>query len=239
MTAVARHAGVSKLTRLLLASVSAGLLIGAADPEPRLIVTLRPDLAADARGRLLVFATPASGAVARGDAADLERGRQVWVTGRDVSRFGPERAVTIDATTDAVSARLATLAPGSYRVQAVLDRDGDYNFAGRGLADLLSGVITLRLPLATTPTLQLDHAPPPATGQFDTAGLPPAAAAQIAASRPHLHDERIVSRALTRFSGKRQNAHFVLPTHDDVVGWEKVKAAVDFADRVSCRDSVT
>jgi hypothetical protein len=161
----------------------------------------RPDLPADARGRLLVFAAPASDADARDEAVDLERGRQVWVAGRDVAGFGAGRSVTIDAATDAFPTTHASLAPGSYRVQAVLDRDGDYNFAGRGPGDLLSGVITLRLPLASTPSLQLDRAVPPAAGQFDTAGLPPAAAMQIAASRPHLYDERIASRALTRFGG--------------------------------------
>ncbi|MHC9419827.1 alpha/beta hydrolase-fold protein [Sphingomonas citri] len=204
-TATARQPGAASVTRLLLASASAALLIGAAEPAPRLIVTLRPDLAADVRGRLLVFATPASGADARGgDAVDLERGQHVWVAGRDVAGFGPGRSVTIDRATDAYPASLASLAPGSYRVQAVLDRDGDYNFAGRAPGDLLSEVVTVRLPLASTPTLQLDHAVPPATDQFDTAGLPPAAAAQITASRPHLHDERIASRVLTRFRGERQ-----------------------------------
>ena len=167
-------------------------------------MTLRPDLAADARGRLLVFAAPASGADARGAAVDLDRGRQVWVAGRDVAGFSGGRSVTIDAATEAFPASLASLAPGSYRVQAVLDRDGDYIFAGRGPGDLLSEVVTVRLPLASTPTLQLDHAVPPATDQFDAADLPPAAAMQIAASRPHLHDERIASRALTRFREERQ-----------------------------------
>lgn len=204
LTAAARQSGASRMWRLLLASAAAALLIGAAEPEPRLTVTLRPDLAADARGRLLVFAAPASGGEAPGDAVDLERGRPVWVAGRDVAGFGAGFSVTIDATTDAFPASLATLRPGSYRVQAVLDRNDDYNVAGRGPGDLLSGVITLRLPLASTPTLQLDRAVPPMTDQFDTAGLPSAAASQIAASRPHLHDERIASRALTRFRGERQ-----------------------------------
>ncbi|WP_277981100.1 hypothetical protein [Sphingomonas phyllosphaerae] len=103
-TAAARHA----------------LLIGGADPEPRLIVTLRHDLAADARGKRLVFAAPASGADAHGEAVDPERGRQVWVAGRDVPKFGPD--VTINAATDASLASLATLPPGSYRVQAVRPR---------------------------------------------------------------------------------------------------------------------
>lgn len=41
--------------------------------------------------------------------------------------------------------------------------------------------------------------------QFDVTGLPPRAAEQIIASRPHLHDERVASRALTRFRGSAQS----------------------------------
>jgi hypothetical protein len=96
LTAAARQLRASSVMRLLLASASAALLLGAAAPAPRLIVTLQPDLAADARGRLLVFAAP----------------------GRDVAGFGPGHSVTIDAATDAFPASLATLRPGSYRVQA-------------------------------------------------------------------------------------------------------------------------
>jgi NAD(P)-dependent dehydrogenase (short-subunit alcohol dehydrogenase family) len=59
-----------------------------------------------------VFATPASGADAHGgDAVDLERGRQVWVAGRDVAGFGQGRSVTIDGVTDAFPTSLATLRP--------------------------------------------------------------------------------------------------------------------------------
>jgi enterochelin esterase-like enzyme/uncharacterized protein (DUF2141 family) len=199
-----RGRALTKAIRVLLASGSAFLLIGAAEPETRFTVTLQSDLAEDATGRLLVFAAPATSENATSDTIDLERGGEVSVAARDVASFGTSRSATIDIRTSAFPASFATLAPGTYRVQAVLDRNGDYNFAGRGPGDLASKVVTVHFPLSSMPTLQLDHAVPPETDQFDTTGLPPAAAEQIAASRPHLHDERIPSKVLTRFRGANQ-----------------------------------
>jgi len=203
-TIAVRHGALSKATRLVLASGSAVFLIGAAAPDVRFAVTLPSALAEDASGRLLVFAAPATNRNATSDTIDLERGGTVSVAARDVPSFGASRSVTIDTQTDAFPKSFATLTPGTYRVQAVLDRNGDYAFAGRGPGDLVSRVVTVRFPLSSTPVIQLDHAMPPHTGQFDTTGLPPAAAEQIAASRPHLHDELVPSKVLTRFRGERQ-----------------------------------
>jgi uncharacterized protein (DUF2141 family)/alpha-beta hydrolase superfamily lysophospholipase len=199
-----RRRALSKATRLILAWGSASLLIGAAAPATRIAVTLQPDLAKDASGRLLVFAAPATSETVTSDAVDLERAGGVSVAARDVARFGAGCSVTIDTLTGAFPKSFARLAPGRYRVQAVLDRNGDYNFAGRGPGDLVSRVVTVHFPLSSMPIIELDHAIPPETDQFDTAGLPPVAAEQIAASRPHLHDERIASKVLTRFRGERQ-----------------------------------
>ncbi|MBB3911868.1 alpha/beta hydrolase-fold protein [Sphingomonas desiccabilis] len=170
----------------------------------RIAVALQFDAGMDASGRLLVFAEPATGENMTNDTVDVARGGNVAVAARDVTGFGARGSVTIDGQTEAFPERFATLAPGTYRVQAVLDRNGDYNFAGRGPGDLVSKVVTLQFPLSSTPVLHLDHAVPPETDQFDITGLPPVAAAQIAASRPHLHDERIPSKMLTRFRGASQ-----------------------------------
>lgn len=196
-----RRRALPKAIPLILASGSAAFLIGAAEPETRIAVTLQSDLVEDAGGRLLVFAAPATSENMTSDAIDLERGGGISVAGRDISSFGANRFVTIDASTAAFPDSLAALAPGTYRVQAVLDRNGDYNFAGRRPGDLISKVVTVHFPLPSKPIIELDHAMPPETDQFDTTGLPPVAAAQIAASRPHLHDEQIASKVLTRFRG--------------------------------------
>lgn len=212
-----RRRKLSKATRLILLSALASLLIGAGEPETRFAVTLQSDLPKDASGRLLVFATSATNENMTSDAVDLERGGGVSVVALDVPSFGASRSVTINTLTGAVSKSFATLAPGTYRVQAVLDRNGDYNFAGRGPGDLVSKVVTVHFPLSSMPIIQLDYLMPPETGQFDTTGLPPVAAEQIAASRAHLHDERIASKVLTRFRGTSQTvAAWVLPRRDTI-----------------------
>lgn len=191
---------------VLLDPSLACLLVGATLPETRVIITLPPDLAADVGGRLLLFAepaTPANGSADRVDAGDPDA-VGVSVAARDVAGFGPARAVTIDAQELAYPEGFAALAPGAYRMQAILDRDGNYAYGGRGPGDLVSKVVTVRLPLASIPSIALDHALPPESDQFDTVGLPAVAAAQIAASRPHIHEERIASPLLTRFRGTPQ-----------------------------------
>lgn len=188
--------------RLMLV-IPALCLMGAALPEGRVAVSLPADVKPAAGGRLLIFAEPANAANAEADDVDLgELETKGAVAGRDVSDFGPDRRATIDTNDNAFPTSFASLPPGDYRVQAVLDRNGDYNYAGRSAGDLVSKVVTLRFPLAAPAEIALDHVLGPAAGQFDTTGFPPAAIAQIAASREHLHDESIISASLTRFHGK-------------------------------------
>jgi hypothetical protein len=168
-------------------------------PGTRIAVALPSRLAADAGGRLLVFAQPAASPAA--DPASVDLGApDVSVTGRDVASFGPTHSATVDTQAVAHPQGFAALPPGDYRMQAVLDRDGDYNYAGRDADDLVSQVTTVHLPLTGVPAIALDHAVPPARDQFDITGLPPVAAAQIAASRPHLHDESVASPLLSGFN---------------------------------------
>ncbi|WP_238538969.1 esterase family protein [Novosphingobium sp. AP12] len=189
-------------------------LMGAAHPETRITVTLPAIVEGNAPGRLLIFAERERAADANVDAVDIgDPDAKVAVAARDVSDFGTDRRAVIDTDDLAFPMGFASLPPGDYRVQAVLDRNGDYNYAGRGPGDLVSNVVTVRLPLASPAEIALDHAIGPGPGQFDTAGYPPAAVAQIAASREHLHDERIVSPSLTRFRGIPQtiNAWVLTP----------------------------
>jgi hypothetical protein len=188
-------------TRLMF-FVPALCLMGASLPETRIIVTLPAFAKNDAGGRLLVFAEPVTATNVATDVVDVGYpDAKVAVAGLDVSEFGPDRRATIDANDVAFPTGFASLPPGDYRMQAVLDRDGDYNYAGRGAGDLVSKVVTVRLPLAAPAEIALDHQVGPGAGQFDTTGFPPAAIAQIAASREHLHDERILSPSLTKFRG--------------------------------------
>ena len=192
--------------RQLLTAVAAFALPGAAMPETRIAVTLPSGFPADAKGRLLIFAEPATSTNAADDAVDIGRPDRpdISVAARDVTGFGANRTVMIDTQETAVPNGFASLAPGTYRVQAVLDRNFDYAYAGRGPGDLVSKAVTIDLPFTAATSIALDHVVPADTGQFDTTGLPPRAAEQIAASRPHLHDERIASHLLTDFHGSPQ-----------------------------------
>ncbi len=140
------------MTVRLVLPVLAICLIGAASPGTRIGVNLPKALAGDAGGRLLVFAEPATPANASADAVDLvEPNGTVSVAARDVAGFGTGRSVTIDTQTIAFPKGFAELAPGTYRVQVVLDRNGDYNYGGRGPGDLVSKVVTVSLHSVSAP----------------------------------------------------------------------------------------
>jgi hypothetical protein len=192
--------------RLIPTIAAAFALLGATMPETPFVVTLPWDFKPEAKGRLLLFAEPATPENANDDAVDVGRPDRsnVSVAARDVAGFGTDRAVMIDTQDISFPRGFATATPGIYRVQAVLDRNGDYAYNGRGSGDIVSKVLTVRLPLASVTSIPLDHAVPPESAQFDTTGLPARAAEQITASRPHLHDEHIASRVLTRFRGSNQ-----------------------------------
>jgi hypothetical protein len=95
----------------------------------------------------------------------------VSVAARDVAGFGTTRTVSIDASATAFPRDFATTAKGDYRVQVVLDRNGDYIFGGRGPGDIVSKVVTVRFPLTFVPSIPLDHVVPPESNQFDTTGI--------------------------------------------------------------------
>lgn len=198
---------MSKMFLRFLAPLCGLFLVGAAMPEPRLNVILAPTLSAKPAGRLLIFVAPATAENADKDFVDIggPGSETVSVAAQDVARFGPRRSVTIDMSELAYPRSFADLAPGDYRLQVVLDPQGDYAYAGRGPGDLVSKVTMVTFPLTSVPTVPLDHMVLPETDQFDTAGFPPKAVEQIAASRPHLHDERVASALLTRFDGKSRS----------------------------------
>ena len=192
--------------RFLIFAAALPAMLGATVPETRIAVTLPATIAPDASGRLLLFAAPITAETANApdvdtDAADRDG---VAVAARDVSGFGPTRTVLLDLSETAFPRGFAAAAKGDWRVQLVLDRNGDYNYGGRGPGDIVSRAVTTHFPLTSPPTIVLDHVVPAATGQFDTTGMSPGGAAQVLASRPHLHEELIASTLLTRFRGTPQ-----------------------------------
>lgn len=193
--------------RLYLAPLLVAALSGAAMPETRLQVALPPGFQGDAAGRLLVFAQPIGVGKDGEDNIDIggPNSQGVSVSARDVTSFGAQRIVAIDTQQVAFPKPFSELTAGEYRIQVVLDRNGDYNYAGRGSGDLVSHVATVRFPLSSSVSIELEDIIPPEAGQFDTTGFPPRAAEQVTASRPHLHDEQLSSPALTKFLGTQKN----------------------------------
>jgi hypothetical protein len=192
---------------LLFVSIALPALLGATTPETRITVTLPATLGNDESGRLLFFAEPGTPQTVSATEVDTDTSDRdgVSVAAREVTGFGTARTVTLDAQETAFPRDFATTAKGHYRVQVVRDRNGDYNLNGRGPGDIVSKVVTLHFPLTAMAAIPLDHIVPPERDQFDTTGLPPIAAAQITASREHLHEEPITSRVLTRFRGTPQS----------------------------------
>jgi hypothetical protein len=79
----------------------------------------------------------------------------VSLAARDVTGFGRTRTVTLDALERAFSRDFAATAKGDYRVQIVLDRNGDYNFSGRGPGDIASKVVRVHFPLSLMRSIPL------------------------------------------------------------------------------------
>ena len=113
-------------------------------------------------GRLIVFVERVDPRAKPSDAVDFnavrpDRRDDCGARGHR-SPPGP-RVATIDAETDAFPSPLSKLAPGRYRIQAVLDRNHDYAYNGRGAGDLVSSIVTVTLPGAI-PTVTLEQGYP-------------------------------------------------------------------------------
>jgi S-formylglutathione hydrolase FrmB len=195
------------ITAAILLAAS-GTTAWAADSHPILQVQVGPEIAGPVSGRLLVFAQPL--AVAKAAAkdgliesveADPFEGKG-QVSAREV---GTVRAgASIDIDLDGISAPQAfsQLPPGDYAVQAVLDQNHSYNYNGRGAGDLVSPVVTVRLPLATGTKLVLDKLQPAYDPFNPPADTPKYAVARLAAVKPHLSPIAFVSPSLSAFRGR-------------------------------------
>lgn len=162
--------------------VFAALLLAAAAPalaEPVAIeVTTAPSIQAPQSGRILVFAhrvepgAPASNEV---DSSPFEP-TGTAVAGREVQALTSGRPAIVDGETDAFPTPFSQLPPGTYRFQAVLDRNHDYNYGGRGAGDIVSPVVEARLPGAA-PRLVLTNIVPEPDVAASLAAQPEAARA--------------------------------------------------------------
>ena len=103
-------------------------------------------------GRLLLFIAPVSTDEKDKNAADsvdmdMMSPTSVYVAAKEVEYLAPGDSIDIDVDDIVFPGPLLQAAPGSYRVQAVLDVHHTYNYEGRAAGDLLSVPVTVSVPL--------------------------------------------------------------------------------------------
>lgn len=143
--------------RLACAAAALALLAAAPTPDPVAVrVTVAPALENHQSGRLLVFVKK----VEPGAKPDVEidatsfGAAEVSLAAREVEDLGDGKIALVDGETGSFPAPFSSLPAGTYRVQAVLDRNHNYNYGGRGAGDLVSDVVEATLP-GRIPTIVL------------------------------------------------------------------------------------
>jgi len=183
--------------RLIYALSALGLI--AAAPPAEVTVQLGLPSPTPLSGRLLVFAQPVKPGEKAPDAIDANpfAGSDNAVAARDIASFSQGQTARVDADSDAIPGAWSKLKPGRYRMQAVLDVNGDYNYGGRGAGDLVSDVAEVSLP-GPIPPLVLTHSVP-ATDPFAPRSDDQRA---IAAYFPKIVPVDFVSPKLSAFWGR-------------------------------------
>lgn len=179
-------------------------LLGAAAPDPVTVpVTVAPGLATHASGRLIVFVERADGPDTPGGRIDFSpfAPSSASIAAREVVDLQPGRIASVDGETDVFPAPLSALPAGTYRVQAVLDRNHDYPYGGRGPGDLVSKTVTFTLP-GRLPVVTLDaELPAEADEGPDLAHVAPATRAKLAPVLGRVQPVDVRSTALSAFRG--------------------------------------
>ena len=107
----------------------------AAAQSVTLPVRLDPSVNGAQSGRILVFAHRVQPGEKPSDRVDTNEFRptDTAIAAREVEVLQPGATATVDGETDTFPAAFSALPPGTYRFQAVLDRDHSYNYTGRGI----------------------------------------------------------------------------------------------------------
>lgn len=198
---------MSRLTLRLALALATGLVAVSATPllaEPIAVPVVTPkDLGDEGSGRLIVFAQKVEPGAKPQDAVDTSPFEPTGtaIAAIEVSSLKPGRTAIVGTDLDAFPAAWSTLAPGTYRIQAVFDRNHDYNYGGRGAGDLVSPVVEARLP-GPVPTLSLDREIAGQDFAAWLAALPPEARAGIEPGLTSVEPLSVHSAALSRFWGR-------------------------------------
>ena len=107
-------------------------------------------------GRILVFAKKVDPSAKAPDEVDTSPFEPTGtaIAARDTWSLRPGEVATVDGDTDSFPSAFNKLPAGTYAFQAVLDRNHDYNYGGRGAGDIVSPVVEATLP-GPIPTLTL------------------------------------------------------------------------------------
>lgn len=195
------------MSRTLLRFAFALSALGGAVPlfaQPVAIpVVTQKALGDDAGGRLLVFAQKVEPGAKPQDEVDTSPFEPTGtaIAAIEVKRMEPGQTALVGTDIDAFPTAWSKLAPGTYRLQAVLDRNHDYNYGGRGPGDLVSPVVEATLP-GPVPTLTLDTEIPAKDFDARVASLPADKRAEVELGLRSVEAVDIPSALMTRFSGR-------------------------------------
>lgn len=121
-------------------------------------VTLAPSISSPQSGRIIVFATKVDPAAEPPTAVDSSAFEPTGaaIAAKETWSLRQGDTAEVDGGADTFPEAFAKLPPGTYAFQAVLDRNHDYNYAGRGPGDIVSPVVEAKLP-GPIPPLTLTH----------------------------------------------------------------------------------
>lgn len=165
-------------------------------------VTLASAIDGPQSGRIIVFAKKlAAGEKTPGevDTAAFEP-TGTAIAARETWSLAKGEVAEIDGEVDSFPTAFSKLSPGNYAFQAVLDRNDDYNYRGRGEGDIVSPVITAKLP-GPVPTLTLTDTAPATTMADGLANVPADVRTMLVANLAKARPVAFVSPALSAFWG--------------------------------------
>jgi hypothetical protein len=193
----------TSIIALALIGASSAAAQQAAPPFGAIPVTLAPALPGPESGRILVFAKRAEPGEAPAKEVDTSPFEPTGtaIAAREIWSLTPGEVASVDTETDTFPAAFATLPPGTYRFQAVLDRNHDYNYRGRGAGDIVSPVVEASLP-GPLPLLTLTDTVPEIAPDAALAKLPAEVATTLRENLAKAEPLDFVSPALSAFWGR-------------------------------------
>ncbi|MGN6374809.1 MAG: alpha/beta hydrolase [Sphingomonas sp.] len=166
-------------------------------------VTLGAAFNAPQSGRIIVFAKKLDAGEKTPEEVDTSPFDPTGtaIAARDTWSLRPGQVATIDGDTDSFPTAWSKLPPGTYALQAVLDRNHDYNYGGRGPGDVVSPVVEARLP-GPVPALTLAETLPDTPIEERMKRLPPAEQQAMTAALQAVRPVDFTSPVLTTFWGR-------------------------------------